>query len=110
VGSLTGIGGSNSVECMCFCLLLVLSQVRFERGAGHLSRGVLPSVVCLSVIVRRPWPARSRKVYLLLSYTILVTRTNHSSTNIHLSVRVKGAPRLIGEARTQLFTYNVDEF
>jgi hypothetical protein len=44
--------GSNPVEDMDVYLLGVLCVVRYRslRRADHLSRGVLPSVVCLSVI------------------------------------------------------------
>jgi len=56
---------SNPAEGMDICLLLVLCFVRYRslRRADHSSRGVLPSMVCLtgcdreSSTVRRPWPA-----------------------------------------------------
>jgi hypothetical protein len=50
--SLAGIAGSNPAWCMNVCLLWVLCVVRQRslRRADHSSRGVLPSVVCLSVI------------------------------------------------------------
>jgi hypothetical protein len=43
--SLAGIAGSNPAGGMDVCLLSL-------HRAGHSSRGVLPSVVCLSVIVK----------------------------------------------------------
>ena len=56
--SLIGIVGSNPTLCMNVCLLWVLCIVRWRslRRADHPSRGVLPSVACLSVIVKpRQW-------------------------------------------------------
>jgi len=52
--SLAGIVGSNSAGGMNVCLLGVLRVVRYRslRRAYHLSRGVLPIVVCLNVIVK----------------------------------------------------------
>jgi len=54
--SLAGTAGSNPAGVMQVCLLWVLCAVRWMslRLADHLSRGVLPSAVCLSVIVK-PW-------------------------------------------------------
>ena len=54
--SLAGIVGSNPAWGMDICLLSVLCVVRYRplHRAGHSSRGVLPSVACLSVIVD-PW-------------------------------------------------------
>jgi hypothetical protein len=51
---LAGIAGSNSAGDMVVCLLWVLYFVRYRslRRADHSCRGVLPSVVCLSVIVK----------------------------------------------------------
>jgi len=50
--SLAGIANSNPAGSMNVCVLSVLSVVRWRslRRADHLSRGVLPSVVCLNVI------------------------------------------------------------
>jgi hypothetical protein len=55
--SLAGVAGSNPAIGMDVCLLSVLCLVttltrgvRSLRRADHSSRGVLPSVVCLSVI------------------------------------------------------------
>ena len=56
--SLAGIAGSIPVSGMDVCLLWVLCVVkyRFLSRADHLSRGVLPSVVCLSVNAKlRKW-------------------------------------------------------
>ena len=56
--SFVGIVGSNPAGGMDVCLLWLLCVVRWRslRRADHLSRGVLPTVVCLSVIVRpRNW-------------------------------------------------------
>jgi len=56
--SLAGIVGSNPAGGMGDCLLWVLCVVRQKslRRADHSSRGVLPNVVCLSVIVNsRQW-------------------------------------------------------
>jgi hypothetical protein len=53
---LAGIAGSSPLGVVYICVLWVLCVVR-ERSLGladHSSRGVLPSVVCLSVIVK-PW-------------------------------------------------------
>jgi hypothetical protein len=53
--SLARIVGSNPAEGMEVCLLRGLrvgSYKRFLSWAVHSSRGVLPSVVCLSVIVK----------------------------------------------------------
>jgi hypothetical protein len=49
--SLAGIAGSNRAGGMDVCLLWVLCVVRYwsPRRADHSSRGVLPSVVCLTV-------------------------------------------------------------
>jgi hypothetical protein len=48
--------GSNPAGDMNVCLLWMLCVVRyrFTCRADHSSRGVLPSVVCLSVIVKPP--------------------------------------------------------
>jgi len=48
-----GTAGSNPTDGMGVCLLRVLCTVRLTplRRADHPSRGVLPSVVCLNVIV-----------------------------------------------------------
>jgi hypothetical protein len=56
--SLAGIAGSNSAGGMDVCLLWVLCVVRSRslRRADYSSRGVLPSVVCLSEIAEpRQW-------------------------------------------------------
>jgi hypothetical protein len=52
--SIAEIVGSNPARGMDVCLLWVLCVVRQRslRRADHSSRGVLPSVVCLSVIVK----------------------------------------------------------
>ena len=47
--SLAGIAVSNPVDVCLLCVPCVVRE-RFLRRAEHLSRGVLPSVVCLSVI------------------------------------------------------------
>ena len=54
--SLAGIAGSNSAGGMDVCLwwLLCVVRQRSLRRADHSCRGVLPSVVCLSGIVK-PW-------------------------------------------------------
>jgi hypothetical protein len=50
--SLAVIAGMNLAGCMDVSLVsVVCCQVVSLRGADHLSRGALPSVVCLSVIV-----------------------------------------------------------
>jgi hypothetical protein len=49
--SLAGVSGSNPAGGMSF----VSYQVEFLRRAYQLSRGVLPIVVCLSVIARPPY-------------------------------------------------------
>jgi hypothetical protein len=51
--SLAGIAGSNLAGSMDVFLLLVLCVVRYRslRRADHSSRGVLPSLVFLSVIM-----------------------------------------------------------
>jgi hypothetical protein len=46
-----GIVGSNRTEGMDGCLLCVVRYRSLGR-ADHSSRGVLPSVVCLSVFVK----------------------------------------------------------
>ena len=54
--SLAGIADSNPAGNMEVCLLCLLCCVMYMylRGADHLSRGVLPGVVCpMSVIVKR---------------------------------------------------------
>jgi hypothetical protein len=62
--SLAGIAGSNAAGDMDACVLWVLCVVRSRslRPADHSSRGVLATVVCLSVIekpdMRMPWPTR----------------------------------------------------
>ena len=52
--SLAGVAGSNAAKNMDASLLWVLYVVRlrFWRRADHAPRGVLPSVVCLSVIAK----------------------------------------------------------
>jgi hypothetical protein len=52
--SFVGIVGSNSAGGMDVCLLWVLCFVRYRSllRADHSSRGVLPTVVCLSVTVK----------------------------------------------------------
>ena len=52
--SLAGIVGSNPVGSINVCPLRLMSVVRQSslRGADHFSRGILPLVVYLSVIVR----------------------------------------------------------
>jgi len=52
--SLGVIAGSNPSGGMDVCLLCVLCAVRQKslRRADHSSRGVLPSVACLSVIMK----------------------------------------------------------
>jgi hypothetical protein len=55
--SLAGIAGSNPAGVMDICLLSALCVVvrsRSLRGADHSSRGILLSVVCLSVIAKPP--------------------------------------------------------
>ena len=54
--SLAGIAGSNSAGFITFCLLWVFCVVRLMSlyRSNHSSRGVLPTVVCLNVIVK-PW-------------------------------------------------------
>ena len=51
--SLAGTVGSNPAGSMDVCLLGVMCVVRLRslRRADHLSRGVLSTVVCLSVIM-----------------------------------------------------------
>jgi hypothetical protein len=46
--------GSNHAGSINICLLWLLCVVRQRslRGADHSSRGILPSEVCLSVIVK----------------------------------------------------------
>ena len=53
--SLAGIMGSNPTGALHVCLLWGLCVVRkkYLRRADLSSRGVLPSVVCPSVIVKR---------------------------------------------------------
>ena len=73
--SLAGIAGSNAAGAVDDCLLWVLCAVRYRplRRADPSSRGVLPSVVCLSVIVK-PWQGwglgqlelSSHAIYILL--------------------------------------------
>jgi hypothetical protein len=52
--SLAGIAGPNPAGGMDACLLYVLCVVSrgLSVGADHSSREVLPTVVCLSVIVK----------------------------------------------------------
>jgi hypothetical protein len=64
---LARIAGSNPIGDMNLCVLLMLCVVRWRslRRAGHVSIGVIPSVVCLSMIVKpRKWtgpcPSRGR--------------------------------------------------
>jgi len=53
-GSLAGAASSNPAAGMDVCLLCMLCVVRYRSlyRADHSSRGVLPSVVCMSVIVK----------------------------------------------------------
>ena len=81
--SLAGIAGSNPAGGMDLCLLWILCVVRYRylRRADHSSRGVLPSVVCLSVIAKpceeRSWTAfgsnrhRKKKVSVLYCKILL---------------------------------------
>jgi len=52
--SLAGIGGSIPAGSMDACLLRVLFVIRYRslRRADHSSRRLLPSVVCLNVILK----------------------------------------------------------
>jgi hypothetical protein len=51
--SLAGIAGSKPTRVMnVSCERYILSGRGLCEGSDHLSRGVLPSVVCLSVIVK----------------------------------------------------------
>ena len=52
--SLAGIVGLNPTRGMDVCVLWMLCIVmsRFLHRADHLSRGVLPTVICLSVIMK----------------------------------------------------------
>jgi hypothetical protein len=54
---LAGTLGSNPAGRKYVCLLWGMWVVRYRslHWADHLSRGVLPSVVCLTVIIRTPW-------------------------------------------------------
>ena len=54
--SLAGIAGSNPAGLMDVCLLEVLCVV---RSTDHSSRGILQSVVCLNVIVKKRRQGRS---------------------------------------------------
>jgi hypothetical protein len=56
--SLAGIVGSNPARGMDVCLLWVLCVVRSLRRAGHSSRGVLPSVMCLKCVIEKPRTTR----------------------------------------------------
>jgi hypothetical protein len=63
--SLPGIAGSNPAGFMDVCLLWVLCVVRLSlRQTDHSSRGVIPSMVCLTEwdreasIMRRSWTTR----------------------------------------------------
>jgi hypothetical protein len=53
--SLAGIGGSNSSGGMVVFHLLVMCVDRYRslRQADHKSKAFIPSMVCLSVIVKR---------------------------------------------------------
>jgi hypothetical protein len=55
--SLIGIVSSNPAEGMYVCLVWVLCVIKYRtlRQADHSSRGVVRSVVCLSVIVKPRW-------------------------------------------------------
>ena len=50
--SLDGIAGSTPAEGMDTLLLWVLFVAMFLRRGDHSFRGAIPSVVCLSVIVK----------------------------------------------------------
>ena len=94
--SFAAIAGCNPTGCIDACLLWILCVVRYLRRADHPSRGVLPSVACLSVIVklrhwRRPAPLgvvvpwvkkkiSSREVY-------TNTNTHFSPFNLHVVIR-----------------------
>jgi hypothetical protein len=54
--SLAGIVDSNPAGGMDVCLLWVLCVIRSRslRRAGHSSKGVLPSVVCLKCVIAKP--------------------------------------------------------
>jgi hypothetical protein len=74
--SLAGIAGSNpTVVIDVLSLVSVARCQKSLRRDDHSSRGVLPSVVCLSVTVK-PWPARGSRaggggvVVVLLYYRI----------------------------------------
>ena len=63
--SLAGIAGSNPAGGMDMSLVSVVCCQRSLRQADHSSRGVLPSVACLTEcdreasIMRRSWPSRA---------------------------------------------------
>jgi len=79
--SLAGIASANRTGVwMDVCLLRVSCVVRQRslRRADHSSRGILPSVVCLSVfvnsIIRRPWPLEGlahEKIILFASWLLI---------------------------------------
>ena len=54
IAGIVGIAGSNPAGDMHVCLLWMLCVVMYRslHRADHSSRGVLPTVVCLSVIVK----------------------------------------------------------
>ena len=78
-----GISGSNPVRGMDFCLLWVFCVVKFKslRRADHSSRGVLQSVVCLSVISK---PRQERELSSLLL-------SSHEKKNV-ISIRCRIFP------------------
>jgi hypothetical protein len=50
--SIIRVAGSNAAGDMDSLLLVVYCQAEVSARADHSSRGTLPSVVCLSVIVK----------------------------------------------------------
>jgi hypothetical protein len=100
--SLAGIVGSNPAECIDVCLLRVLCVVRYRsrRRPDHSSRGILPSVVCPSVILKPrqwgdpcplgtvvPWKKeRKKERKKVIHYTPLINLFINALFHVHIAI------------------------
>jgi hypothetical protein len=107
-GSLAEIAGSNSARGIDDCLLwlLFVFKKRSLRKTHHASRGVLPSVVCLGVILRpRKWggpgllgpvAAWKKKSWKRRKNSSVLLRTQWNILEQTLAPRCKGSPTFQG--------------
>ena len=78
---------------VCFLWLFCLVRLRNQRRANHSSRGVLPRLMCLSVIVKLrqredPGLLRGGKVMREICWSV-TGRRESEATNKHINAKVK---------------------